>query len=137
MGKYSKYQRKSKPRKVMSPLWRGIGCVLMLVVPAISYGLGYVFLQEAKRRNWVPPEMLGHFQFPEWAWGVPFLTTIIRFLASLKDFWAMLTFFLVTLFILSGLVSLIYSAVYQMVGPSRYTDLDAPPTNRKVKEYKR
>jgi hypothetical protein len=137
MGKYSKYQRKSPPRKQMNPLWRGIGCLLMLIVPAISYGVSFVFLQEAKRRGLVPPELLGYFHFPDWIWGVPFLNTIAQFLGSLKDVWAMLIFFVVILFILSGLVSLIYSMVYQIVGPARYTELDAPPSKSKTKVYKR
>jgi hypothetical protein len=137
MTKYSKYQRKSPPSKPLNPIWRGIGCLLMVFVPAISYGIGYAFLQEFKRRGLVPTELLGYIQFPEWVWGVPFLNTIARFLGSLKDLWGMLVFFFATLFILSGLVSLIYSAIYQFVGPPRYTDLDAPPPKRKTKEYKR
>lgn len=137
MGKYSKYQRKSLPRKGMNPIWRGIGCLLMLIVPAISYGIGYAFLQEAKRRNLVPPGLLGYFQFPDWVWGVPVLNSITRFLGGLQDVWAILIFFFVTLFILTGLVSLIYSMIYQFIGPARYTEFDAPPSKRKTKEYKR
>lgn len=137
MGKYSNYQRKPQLRKAMNPIWRGIGCLLMLIVPAMSYGLGYVFLQEAKRRGLVPLGLLGHFQFPDWVWATPTLYTIARFLSSFQDVWAKLIFFFAILFILSGLVSLIYSMIYQFVGPARYTDVDAPPAKRKTKEYKR
>ncbi len=137
MAKYEKYRRKSPPKKEMSPLWRGIGCILMLIVPAISYGIAYVFLQEAKALGWVPPELLGHIKFPDWVFGVPFLDTMARFFGSLKDPWAMLIFFFATLFILSGLISLVYSAFHQLLGPPRYTDLDAPPPREKSKEYKR
>lgn len=136
MAKFEKYRRKSPPKKEISPLWRGIGCILMLIVPVISYGIAYVFLQEAKTLGWVPPELLGRIKFPDWMYGVPFLDTIARFFGSLKDLWAMLIFFFVTLFILSGLISLVYSALYQLVGPPRYNELDAPPT-RRGKEYKR
>ncbi|MBI4732244.1 MAG: hypothetical protein HY781_09010 [Chloroflexi bacterium] len=137
MTKYSKYQRKSPPRKVMNPLWRGVGCLLMLIVPAMAYGIGYAFLQEAKRRALVPPGLLGYIHFPDWVWGKPVLDPLARFFGGLQDVWAMLIFFLATLFILTGLVSLIYSMVYQFVGPPRYTELDAPPSGRKTKEYKR
>lgn len=138
MAKYSKYQRKSAPRRQMSPAWRGIGCLLMIIVPAISYGIGYAFLQEAKRRNLVPPDLLGYFHFPDWIWNIPFLNTIAGFLGSLKDVWATLIFFFVTLFIMAGLVSLIWSFIYQTFGPPRYTELDAvPDKHRKAKEYKR
>lgn len=137
MAKFEKYRRKSPPKKEISPLWRGIGCILMIVVPAISYVVAHAFLQEAKALGWVPPELLGRIQFPDWMFGVPFLDTIARFFGSLKDPWAMLIFFFVTLFILSGLISLVYSALYQTLGPSRYTELDAPPSRDKGKEYKR
>jgi hypothetical protein len=137
MSKYSKYQRKSPPGKQTHPVWRGIGCLLILFVPMISYGIGYLLLQEAKRLSIVPFQLLGYIHFPEWVIGVPFLSTMARFLGGFKDLGAKLVFFLVTLFILAGLVSLIYSAIYQAIGPSRYTELDAPPTGKKSKEYKR
>lgn len=137
MAKFEKYRRKSPPKKEISPLWRGIGCILMLVVPAISYVIAYAFLQEAKNRGWVPLDLLGRIKFPDWMYGVPFLDTMARFFGSLKDPWAMLIFFFVTLFILSGLISLVYSAFYQLLGPPRYKELDAPPASRKGKEYKR
>jgi hypothetical protein len=137
MAKYEKYRRKSPPKQEMSPLWRGIGCILMLVVPAISYLIAYAFLQEAKNLGWVPQELLGRIKFPEWMFGVPFLDTIARFFGSLKDPWAMLIFFFATLFILSGLISLVYSAFYQLLGPPRYSDKDAPPPRWKGKETKR
>jgi hypothetical protein len=137
MGKYSKYQRKTITRREMNPIWRGVGCILIFIIPAISYGIGYAFLQEAKRRNLVPPGLLGHIHFPDWVWGVPALNTIARFFGGLNDVWAMLIFFFAILFILIGLVSLIYSMIYQLVGPARYTDVDAPPVKRKTKEYKR
>jgi hypothetical protein len=109
----------------------------MIIVPIISYFLSHVFLQAAKDRSLVPPELLGYFHFPDWIWGIPFLNTIAAFLASLKDVWATLIFFFVTLFILAGLISLVYSAIYQQIGPPRYSELDAIPSKRKTKEYKR
>jgi hypothetical protein len=137
MTKYDRYRHKSPPRPRMSPIWRGIGCLLMLVVPAISFAIGYAFLQAAKSRNLIPPEILGYPKFPEWVLKVPFLATLAQFIGSLKDPVAMLIFFLVTLLLLSGLVSMVYSMIYQTMGPPRYTELDSPPEKRKAKEYKR
>ncbi len=137
MSKYMKYQRKTKPKKQVPPIWRGIGCIMMLVVPVLSYVVGYAFLQEAKRRHWVPPEMLGYYQFPDWVWDIPFLDTAAGFLGNLKDASAMVVFFLVTLLLMTGLVSVLYTIFYQLVGPARYSELDAPPASRKTKEYKR
>lgn len=137
MAKYEKYRRKTPPKQEMSPLWRGIGCVLMIVVPAISYVIAYAFLQEAKTRGWVPVDLLGHIKFPDWVFGVPFLSTLARFFGSLKDPWAMLIFFFTVLFVLSGLISFVYSALYQVLGPPRYSEMDAPPPRWRGKETKR
>jgi hypothetical protein len=137
MTKYDKYRRIAAPRRKMSPMWRGVGCLLMIVVPAISYVIGHAFLEAAKNRNLIPLSLLGHIQFPDWVWGVPFLDTIAGFISSLNDPLAMLIFFFVTLLILSGMVSMIYSMIYQVIGPPRYTELDAVPSKHKAKEYKR
>ena len=137
MGRYTRYQRQPLVRKRMNPIWRGIGCLLMIIVPVLSYWIGYFLLQQAKNRNLVPPGLLGKIHFPEWVLHTPALLTIANFISSLHDVWAMLIFFFVILTILAGLVSLIYSLVYQSVGPSRYTDVDAPPEKRKPKVYTR
>ena len=137
MSKYMKYHRKSKPKKQVPPLWRGIGCIMMLAVPILSYVVGYAFLQEAKRRHWVPPELLGYYQFPDWVWDIPILETVVRFLSNIKDGTAMVIFFFVTFLLLTGLVSFLYTVFYQLVGPARYSELDAPPASRRTREYKR
>jgi hypothetical protein len=137
MAKYEKYRRQPRLRQKMNPIWRGIGCLLMIIIPALSYLIGYAFLQAAKSRGLIPASLLGYPKFPDWVYGVPFLETIARFIGSLRDPLAMLIFFFTILLLLSGLVSLIYSAIYQVVGPPRYTELDAEPSKHKTKEYKR
>lgn len=138
MAKYAKYQKQSPPRKKeMSPIWRGIGCLLMIVVPILSYYIGLALLQAAKQRSLVPDYLLARIELPAFAWNLPVLGPLARFLYSLQDPWATLLFFLVTLFLLSGLISLVYSALYEMFGPPRYGELDAPPPRVKTKEYKR
>jgi len=109
----------------------------MVTIPTISYFLAYIFLQEAKARELVPPGLLGYIQFPDWVWKVPFLSSLLAFIAQLKDVWAMLVFFLAILLLITGLVTLVYTSVYQLLGPPRYSELDAPPEKRKVREYKR
>lgn len=137
MAKYAKYQKPPSPKKEMSPIWRGIGCVLMIVVPTLSYYLGRVLLRVAKQRHLVPDYLLARIELPASAWNLPVLGPLARFLYSLQDPWATLLFFLVTLFLLSGLISFVYSALYEAFGPPRYGELDAPPLRVKTKEYKR
>jgi len=137
MPKFDTYYKKPPRKKEMNPLWRGVGCLLMITIPLISYFVTYTLLQEAKRRYLVPPDLLGYIKFPNWVFDIPILNTLARFIGSLQDIWAMLLFFFAVLFVLSGLISLIYSAVYQVMGPPRYGEYDAPPPRWRGKETKR
>jgi len=137
MAKYSKYVPQKRIRKIRNPLWRGIGCLLMIAVPAISYWIALYLLRLAKVYEYVPAVLLGHFQIPEWSRNIPAIASLFIFISSFEDFWAKIIFFLVTLLLLSGLISLAYSVMYQIFGPARYSELDSPPENRKAKEYKR
>ena len=137
MAKYSKYVPQKRIKKTRNPLWRGIGCLLMIAVPAISYWIALYFLKLAKGNEFVPASLLGHFQIPEWSRQISAIASIFVFFGSFEDFWAKIIFFLVTLLLLSGLISLMYSVMYQIFGPARYSELDSPPENRRAREYKR
>ena len=137
MTKYSKYLPSRKPRKTTNPLWRGIGCFLMIIVPALSYWLALAILKLVKSKDLVPPMLLGHIPIPEWSSKIPVLASILRYISSLEDIFAKIIIFFIVLLFLSGCISFLYSFIYQLIGPSRYSEVDAPPENRKTREYKR
>jgi hypothetical protein len=119
-------QTKERPWKV-HPIWRGIGCVFMLVIPVMAYA-GSVLLVEANlTRNWVP------------APAVFLQTVLVPLLGKPVDhLYANLTVgFILMLLGYAGLM-ILYTLMYSLVGPSRLGPLDAPPERRKrAKKYKR
>jgi hypothetical protein len=138
MGKYLKYEQKSqKKNKEMNPVWRGIGCILILLVPAMSYGLMLVFVPPIIATGMIPWELLGYVHFPVGLLSWPVLGPLLLFIGSINNLWINLIGFFVFLVVLSGTFSLLYSLVWQYAGPPRYTLLDVPPSDHKGKSYKR
>jgi hypothetical protein len=137
MAKYAKYQRKSEKKSGMNPLWRGIGCILIVVVPVISYALMVILTPMIKATGLVPYELLGQVKFPEWVFKMPILSDFAFFIGGINDLGLKLIAFFVILLLLTAIFSLLYTMLSQLVGPPRYSDKDAPPSTHKAKVYKR
>ena len=138
MGNYDgSYQRKPKERTGMNPIWRGVGCIFMVVAPLITFGLTAILAPIVARTGYVPFELLGHVAFPNWVYRAPFLSGIASFIASINNLWLGVVVFFVILLLLTGIFSLIYVTIIQMIGPPRYGEKDAPPPKYKAKPYKR
>jgi hypothetical protein len=125
MGRYRSYTRqevKEKPWEV-HPIWRGFGCILIILIPIMSYAAAVIVVRENLVNNWVnlPAELTGSFV-------IPYLGARVFF----ADIAATLLF----MFIGYGILVLIYSVMYRIVGPSRYGPLDSPPIKRKPKRRK-
>jgi hypothetical protein len=119
MGKYSQYQRDQKYNQrerqtTIHPIWRGIGFLLMVLVPAISYVAGLLLLEENAERSWfsIPPEYIAR----------TFSDPLIYVKVGLTIVIAILIFILITLFAF---------LLNRLFGPSRYGPLDAPPVRRR------
>ena len=137
MAKYRKYERKSAPKPGTNPLWRGVGCILIVVVPLISYGLMTVVNPLLMASGLVPVEITGYVKFPDWSLRSPFLSGITSFIGGIDNLWLKLIVFFVILLLLTTISSMVYSMIYQLVGPPRYSERDAPPSKQKAKAYKR
>ncbi len=137
MGKYAKYQRKSPEKRGMHPIWRGIGCILIIVVPLLAFGMMLVLVPPITATGKVPYQLLGRVHFPEWAFKVQTVAVIASYISSIDNLWMNIITFFVMLLILTGVTSLLYSMIYTLVGPARYSEMDAPPPKYKGKVYKR
>jgi hypothetical protein len=118
MAKYGQYSRrppqKQRPWEI-HPVWRGIGCLLMVLIPVISYAGAVLIIRENLIRGWLPiPAQLASRVILPYVGGVPyfFATLIVAALLTLVGF---------------GLITALYALIYGLVGPSRYGPLDAPP----------
>ncbi len=136
-SKYRKYERKEIPRKEIHPVWRGIGCNIIVLVPVISYFIMVLVRPAVINTGQVPPEIMGRVTFPTWVGIVPILNNIAGYLGSIDQFWLKVILFVVILMLLATVSSLIWSVVYSAIGPARYTEMDAPEMERKAKAYKR
>ncbi len=119
-------------------IWRGIGCLLMLIVPIMSYLLATIFVSTAITLDWpIPYQLLGNPIMPAALWRVQLLSPILGFIESQPNLYANLVVAVVFILVLSGLLTVVYAVLYRMIGPSRYGPLDAPPPKISARSYKR
>jgi hypothetical protein len=137
MSKYMKYRVKQIEKQEMNPVWRGIGCILIVVVPLLAFGLMVLLVPLLVATGKVPYQLIGYLHFPDWAYKVIIISSIARFFGSIQNLWLNIITFFVMVLILTTVASLLYSWIYSVVGPARYTALDAPPPKHKGKDYKR
>lgn len=119
-------------------LWRGIGCVMMIVIPVISYVSGKLVIDALiKARYYIPLQLLGRPELPSLFYKSNGLMVILGPIIRINNLYAYLTATFLIMLLLSGTMSLVYAVIYRMFGPSRYSPLDAPPPKYKAKTYKR
>jgi hypothetical protein len=133
MAKYSKFERKEKgvPRYKIHPVWTGIGFLMIVLVPIISWAGASELVNLAKKQGWSFMR-----SFPTYAQlpGVIPGAGSINHLATLP---AIAAFFLVIFFILTSLLSFGYALIYRVVGPPRYSPQDEPAPRIKTSKYRR
>ncbi len=123
-----------KPR----PIWRGIGCLLIILVPVLSYAAAVESMPFFFNRGLVPSDLLITPNVPSWLWtGIPVLAQIIHFFIGRYALPAYLLLTFVYILAIGGFFSMLYALMYRISGPSRYGPMDAPPPKIKVKKYKR
>ena len=142
MGRYSgtSSQRESSVRKPEEPhaIWRGIGCVLMIIVPILSMAIGTEIVKYALAKKIpIPYEFLGKASLP----GIIYKSTVLRSiflpLTEIQNLYANLIAGIICLVLLSSLISLGYAVAYRIANPYRYGPTDAPPPKRKVAKKSR
>jgi len=140
MAKYRNYERRATPirRNDPHPIWRGIGCITMLLVPAMALALSTIMIEVAlENRVPIPKGLLGWPVMHPLMFCVPGLVPLLTWIESIKNLYAILAGTFVLIIFLGGVFALLYAFAYRLVGPPRYSGLDAPPPNVKTKRYKR
>jgi len=138
----SKYQSTRRVEKVKSNqphyAWRGIGCVMMILIPVISYAAGVETIKYAiANRMAVPIELLGFPRFPALFYQSGGLMAILAPIARIKHFYAYVATGVAYTILLGAVISMVYALIYRTIGPAQYGPLDAPPPKVKTKPYKR
>jgi hypothetical protein len=121
MSKYDNYWEQKKPKKDKGPhpIWMGIGFLLLIIIPGISWAASLILIDYDLKTGMYPitPNMIAPGADPLLYVKI-FSTVAISLL----------------LFVL---LYVIYFLIYRFVGPKRYSPLDAPMGHYKVKRYKR
>jgi hypothetical protein len=136
MSKYTKYQFPSDDEPVLDvhPVWRGIGCLLLVVLPILSYVLAMEAVRANMRYRWlpVPVEVSGFIDFSPVYYAIPAVRPFL--LALGRIYYLDLIMAFVFSIIAFGLVTIAYSAVYRLSGQQRYGPTDAPQIKKSPKK---
>ena len=120
------------------PLWRGVGCIMMVVVPVVSFLLAVLTVNIAVAQNWpMPYQLMGYPVMPTLLMKSDALVPILLFIQQQQNLYAILLITIAYIVVIGALVSFGYSFAYRFLGPPRYGPLDAEPEKRSVKRYKR
>ena len=116
MTKYDPtYQTKSRRSIIppVHPVWRGIGCFLLILLPIISFAGAKLLVQANGKQRWVqmPVELTRSFPLP----------MIGRVL------YADLALTVILIVIGFAILTVGYAIVYRIIGIPRYGPLDSPP----------
>lgn len=129
---------KSAPRRGNThPVMRGIGCILMVIVPLLSYGAGSLLAQQNFGSQILPISWYGRMTFPDWAYRLTGLNFIANFLSSIDRLPATLALSAIVLIVFGGILSVLWGYMYSLLAPSKYGPFDVPPPRVKTKKYKR
>ena len=119
------YKKKQSPAGL-----RGIGCLMMILLPMISYIAAVELLKIKKVQSFfyaVSPSLFGAPSIPQSLLEVKSIQPLLYKISSWANLEAHILFGLAILLALSGTISLVYALIYRAVAPPRYGALDAPP----------
>lgn len=119
------------------PIWRGIGCLMIFLVPVLSFAAAELTMPFLLERGWIPRELLFTPQTPDWLLFSPTVAQIFQFLFGRYAILATLGLTILYIIFLGGLLTVVYAFLYRMAAPPRYGPMDAPPPRVKIRKYKR
>jgi hypothetical protein len=133
MTKYTRVAQKTEERRWnIHPVWRGIGCFMIIIIIVMSYAVAKEFVDYNQRTQklGLPDQLYDKVQI-KYTKYIPALKeddVVNKSLAHVK--YGYLAFMLIFMFIGFGAFSFVYSALYRVSGPSRYTPLDSPEVGK-------
>ena len=121
MGRHYREPERVKKDPV-HPIWRGIGCLLILIIPIIAFATAIVLVNAGIPQQYFPltRDLANMVYVPVFDETIPL-------------YYVLIITALLTLLSYIGL-TVVYSIVFRMGSGSRYGPLDSPPIKRKVKK---
>jgi hypothetical protein len=126
MGKYHRYDKRKRDERPWNihPIWRGIGCFMILLLPLMSYAAAVTIVQAHLID--LPKELDQSYVLPNII-AIPFLNSNLTSPIQGQITYSVIFYFFVFLVLSIGLLSVVYGYMYRIMGPPRYTALDSPP----------
>lgn len=139
MGKYTDRRKEVHIEKdhTKSPAWKGIGCVLMIVIPAISIAAAIVTMNSSLAA-YLPPALLDYPKLPEFVSMLSYDVQALLFpITGIWGLYGIIFLGVVYMVIIGSLVSSIYALLFRTVGPGNKSPFDVERPNVRAKKYKR
>lgn len=138
MSKHSVRRAEPPPRQDSSQTlaWRGIGCLLMIITPAISI-VSAILTIGSSLVQYIPYQLMGYPVLPDYFFATDGLAMIFSPIVNIENLYAIILVSAAYTMLLGGLISVVYATIYRIVNPNRYGAFDAPPPNVKAKKYQR
>jgi len=139
MGKYKRREEPSgpNPKNTVNPYMRGIGCLLMVIVPVFSYALGDFLAKQGFGSQVLPASWYGYWEISSGLTQLTGIGSVARWLGSVPNLQATLAIAVVSVIVVGGIISIVYGYMYSLLAPSKYGVMDIPPPRIKTKKYKR
>ena len=142
MGKYSSNSRQQKapPRNTVPPVVRGIGCIMFVLVPLLSYGIADYCIgnvQQVTSFFQANPNLMNPPKINPLLLQLRGLQPVWSFIQGQAHFGANLVLTIALIMIIGGLMAIVYGYIYAMFGPPKYGPTDVPPPRVKTKKYTR
>ncbi len=136
MTKYTRVQHKQDERRwAIHPIWRGIGCIMIIIIVVMAYALAKEAVDYNQRTQKLGlPNFIYKLVYIQYTKYIPALKkddVVNKLLAHVK--YGYLIFGAIFLFLLLGIYSFIYSAIYRATGPARYSPIDSPEVKKPPK----
>ena len=108
------------------------------IIPVISFATAFdLATYGLAHQGSTPYQLLGTPQLPEIVYKSNALWMIFGRLTGIQHLYAYASIDTLTMILLSGIISVIYAAIYRMLGPARWGPMDMPPPKFKPKKYTR
>jgi hypothetical protein len=142
MGRYDRYE-KEQSKQGIHPVWRGIGCLMLILIPVMAYAAADQFSTIAPNLTigGIPvfpytSSMYGMF-YPFQQWEFFRQAGILPLLLNF-GFIPIIALFTILFTVIGFMIfSMIYAIVYRVTGPPKYGPTDAPPLRKSRKKRRR
>jgi predicted neutral ceramidase superfamily lipid hydrolase len=124
-----KYRKERHERRwKIHPIWRGIGCALILLIPIMAWFGASLILQTYRRiplsYELTKPITLRYVQVMEID---AIIANFNRYAVAHNLIVGQFLLTIILMFLGFGLLSVVYAIMFRAVGPSRYGPFDVPP----------